>query len=34
MSHKKSDGILVWGSNDTRVAERATEIYLQGWTLL
>ncbi len=28
---EKADCILVLGSHDTRVAERATELYLQGW---
>jgi uncharacterized SAM-binding protein YcdF (DUF218 family) len=31
---KKSDCIFVLGSHDTRVAERAAEIYLQGWAPL
>lgn len=31
---KKSDCILVLGSNDTRVAERGAELYLQGWAPL
>lgn len=31
---KKADCILVLGSRDTRVAERAAEIYLQGWSPL
>lgn len=28
---KKADAIFVLGSHDTRVAERAAELYLQGW---
>lgn len=31
---EKADCILVLGSRDTRVAERAAEIYLQGWAPL
>jgi uncharacterized SAM-binding protein YcdF (DUF218 family) len=28
---EKSDCILVFGSHDTRVAERAAELFLEGW---
>lgn len=31
---QKSDCIFVLGSHDTRVAERAAELYLQGWAPL
>lgn len=31
---EKADCILVLGSHDTRVAERAAELYLQGWAPL
>jgi uncharacterized SAM-binding protein YcdF (DUF218 family) len=31
---EKSEVILALGSNDLRVAERATELYLQGWASL
>ena len=31
---QKSDAILALGSNDSRVAERAAELYLQGWAPL
>lgn len=31
---RKADCIFVLGSHDTRVAERAAEIYLQGWSEL
>ena len=31
---KKSDCILALGSHDTRVAERAAELYLEGWAPL
>jgi uncharacterized SAM-binding protein YcdF (DUF218 family) len=31
---EKADCIIVLGSQDTRVAERAAEIYLQGWAPL
>jgi uncharacterized SAM-binding protein YcdF (DUF218 family) len=36
MSHElvKSDVILVLGSHDLRVAERAAEVYLEGWAPL
>jgi uncharacterized SAM-binding protein YcdF (DUF218 family) len=36
MNHKlvKSDCILVLGSHDTRVAERAAELFLDGWAPL
>jgi len=36
MNHtlKKSDCILVLGSHDLRVADRAAELYLQGWAPL
>jgi uncharacterized SAM-binding protein YcdF (DUF218 family) len=36
MNHvlEKSDCIFVLGSHDTRVAERAAELYLQGWAPL
>jgi len=33
-SLEKADCILALGSHDLRVAERATELYLQGWALL
>jgi len=33
-SLQKSDSILVLGSHDTRVADRAAELYLQGWAPL
>ena len=33
-SLQKSDCILVLGSHDTRVADRAAELYLQGWAPL
>ena len=33
-SIEKSDCILVLGSHDTRVAERAAELFLEGWAPL
>jgi hypothetical protein len=31
---KKADLIFVLGSTDTRVAEHATQLYLEGWAPL
>ena len=31
---KKADAIFVLGSHDTRVAERAAELYFEGWALM